>query len=173
MTLEEIGFTEEVMPRHISREGIGAALRPVSRRGHHPRARDEIHGRGDGHRHGFRPGLLQEPARRAAGRAREGHGVHQREGRRTRRSSPCPWRTSFTTSGFSIISTSGTAAFLQENGIARGGGEARVSEGGTDLLEQDPGGQRSSSSSTRRRARGRARTRSPSGPWPTAAASPW
>ena len=100
MTLQEIGFTTRGHAAAHLRQGVGPSVREIPRRGHHPRPRDEINRRGDGNRHGLRPGLLQEPARGAPERARCRHRVHQREGQLTRPSLPCRLPTSFTSSAF-------------------------------------------------------------------------
>jgi carbamoyl-phosphate synthase large subunit len=56
-TLKELGLTCEVLPSHIS---VKEAVLPFDRFpgcGYLAGAGDEIHRRGDGHRHGFRVGL--------------------------------------------------------------------------------------------------------------------
>ena len=59
--------------RPRERQGGRAALRPLSRGGHPPRARDALDRRGHGHRQHLRPGLRQEPAGGRDAAARLGH----------------------------------------------------------------------------------------------------
>ncbi len=63
-------------------EGSGLPVRQVPGRRHHPRARDEVHRRGDGHRREFRRGLRQVAARRRGAPAHRRPGIRQRPGRR-------------------------------------------------------------------------------------------
>ncbi len=79
--LEEQGFTKEVIPRHVAvKESVLPFVKFPGHR-HHPGPRDEVHGRGHGHRRRFRPGVLQEPVRRVPERTHGRHGVPEREGR--------------------------------------------------------------------------------------------
>ncbi len=64
--------------RAFQREGGRHALRPLSRRRHGARARDEVHRRGHGHRPQLPGGLRQDAAGHQLRAARGRHGVHQR-----------------------------------------------------------------------------------------------
>ena len=98
------------------REEPGVPVRPLPRRRHDSRARDEVHRRGDGRRRQLRHGLREGDAGRRAAAAGVGHRVHQREQRRQGRRR-CRLRASWRNSGSSIAGTRGTAAYLRAHGI--------------------------------------------------------
>ncbi len=70
-TLTELGFTEEILPKHFSRERTGLSVPPLSRQRHRARAGNEIDRRSHGHRHRSRPRLRQSTDGGAAGACRK------------------------------------------------------------------------------------------------------
>ena len=81
-TLAELGLTDDLVPAGVF---VKSPVFPFIRfpgRGHDPRARDEVHRRGDGRRRRLRARLRQGDARCRAAAARAGHGLPERQQRR-------------------------------------------------------------------------------------------
>ena len=115
-TLDELGVHDEVVPKHLLRQGKRLPVQQVPRRGHHPRPGDAIDRRSDGHRRHVSDGVRQEADGRELRRCR----------RAGRSSSPCrdrdkeavvPIARSFAEMGYRLIATRGTARFLADHGI--------------------------------------------------------
>ena len=97
-------------------EGGGVPVRPLPQRRHHPRAGDEIHRRGDGHRFQLRARLRQSPARRRRASCRTPGRCSCRCATPTRRAVAALARR-LTEMGFAIIATRGTAGRIRDAGL--------------------------------------------------------
>ena len=115
-TLAELGLTEDIAGRRRVREEPGVPVRAVPGRRHDSRARDEVDRRGDGR-------LDATSASRSRRRScRSGSGC-RRAARRssasttTTRRTCCRSRATWRSSGFRLIATRGTAAYLRAYGL--------------------------------------------------------
>ncbi|MGA2378946.1 MAG: carbamoyl-phosphate synthase large subunit [Spirochaetia bacterium] len=134
MTLKEIGFTEEVRPRHISVKesvlpfarfhGVDIILGPEMKSTGEVMGIDSDFGRA--YCKSQLAALQQVPLKGTVF-------ISVKNDDKTQLAVSVAYQ--LHNLGFSLISTSGTAAFLQENGI-HAEVVKRVSEGGTDLLEK-------------------------------------
>ena len=113
--LRDLGFTEEIIPKHYSLKEAVFPVREIPRHRHFARAGNEIDRRGDGYRRRLRPGLREIADGRATAAADE----------RQPSSSACATPTSRPSStlarglqelGFWVYSTSGTASALRGRG---------------------------------------------------------
>ena len=90
-TLPSLGLTGDLEVTGVFVKTPGFSVRALPGGGHDSRARDEVHGRGDGRGFLVRLGLREGPARRRPARAARRHGVHQREQRRqAEHAADCP-----------------------------------------------------------------------------------
>ena len=115
-TLADLGLVERPGRRRRVREEPGVPVRALPGRRHDPRARDEVHGRGDGRRRRLRRGVREGAVVGGAAPARHGPRVHQRQQRPTSRPC-CPSRATWPSSGFTLVATRGTAAYLRAHGL--------------------------------------------------------
>ena len=111
-------------PRPHRGQGSRLPLRPLPRRRHAARARDEVDRRGDGAGPRFRHGLCQGAKARRRRRpalppSRSGHRLFVSCARRKTRKACCRPSGCWPNIGFRVLATSGTQRFLAENGIAR------------------------------------------------------
>ena len=134
MTLEEIGFTEEVKPRHIS---VKESVLPFARfhgvdiiLGPEMKSTGEVMGIDSDFGRAYckaQLGALQQVPLTGT------VFISVKNDDKTQQAVSVAYQ--LHNLGFSLISTSGTAAFLEENGV-HAEVVKRVSEGGTDLLER-------------------------------------
>ena len=171
MTLQEIGFTEEVTPRHIC---VKESVLPFARfpgvdiiLGPEMKSTGEVMGIDTDFGRAYcksQLGALQQVPLEGT------VFISVKDEDKTQLAVSVAYQ--LANLGFSLISTSGTAAFLEANGI-HAEVVKRVSEGGTRSPGQDQGRADPAHHQHPFGQGAAAPTSFPSGPWPTAAGSRW